>query len=49
MTLGRVPGPVPRVLGGHDRALPSFLSRLAHPQHCLSDRPALGPHTCLQE
>ena len=44
MTLGRVPGRIPGVLGGHVWAPPSLLSRLARPQHCLSDRPVLGPH-----
>ena len=44
MTLGRVPGRIPGVLGGHVRAPPSPFSRLTRPQHCLSDRPVLGPH-----
>ena len=44
MTLGRVPGRNPGVLGGHVRAPPSPFSRLTRPQHCLSDRPVLGPH-----
>lgn len=45
MTLGRVPGPLHR---GPGRPCPGpaflLLSRLTHPQHCLSDRPVLGPH-----
>lgn len=45
MTLGRVSGPLrwgPR----RPHSGPAFLllSRLTHPQHCLSDRPVLGPH-----
>lgn len=45
MTLGRVPGPV-RWGPGRPHPGPAFLllSRLTHPQHCLSDRPVLGPH-----
>lgn len=45
MTLGRVLGPV-RWGPGRPHPGPAFLllSRLTHPQHCLSDRPVLGPH-----
>lgn len=44
MTLGGCRAPVTGVPGGHARAPPSFLSPPARPQHCLSDRPVLGPH-----
>lgn len=45
MTLGRVLGPRHRG-SGRPRPGPACLplSRLARPQHCLSDRPVLGPH-----
>lgn len=44
MTLGRVPGPCHRG-PGKPRPGPACLplSQLTRPQHCLSDRPVLGP------
>lgn len=45
MTLGWVPGPC---CWGPGRPCPGptclLFSQLARPQHCLSDRPVLGPH-----
>lgn len=42
MTLGRVPGPHHRGPGRLQPGPPALLSRLACPQHCLSDSPVLA-------
>lgn len=45
MTLGRMPGPCHQGPGRpHPDPACLSLSQLTRPQHCLSDRPVLGPH-----